>query len=183
MPHLRIIRRAGKSRGSFVVLWLFPEVSDMNWIPVNFLRRKKEPSELRSPVSGSMRNLSGTEISTALMRHSVRMTWGWVAEHQDEALFFLVRKTALPWWYGPRTVLRFRGLNPEKEYRLESSGEIIHGSSLMNAGFLLLNFGWECECKSFYFRAVREIPSGKSADPLPPDVAPSAGIMRKNGEK
>lgn len=104
--------------------------------------------------------------------------WGWVAENQDEALFFLVRKTALPWWYGPRTVLRFRGLNPDKEYCLESSGEIIHGSTLMNAGFLLLNFGWECECKSFYFRAVREISSGKNAALLSPEVPTSAGIRR-----
>lgn len=59
-------------------------------------------------------------------------SWLFVSPDQDEALWFYFKVLAEP--NAPLKNVKLQGLDPKKNYRLESSGEIYGGDRLMSAG-------------------------------------------------
>ena len=58
--------------------------------------------------------------------------WITVSQDKNEALFLLVRDRALSNTYPP--LVRLRGLEPTKQYRIRQTGEVYGGDELMQAG-------------------------------------------------
>lgn len=66
-----------------------------------------------------------------------RCAWEFVSQDQSEMLYTVVfvRLT-----HNPKYMPRFKGLDPNRYYREEQSGEIYSGALLMNAGYNMVNF-------------------------------------------
>ena len=67
------------------------------------------------------------------MKESEFAAWESVAENGDEALVTVV--TLDSHCNSPVNYVKFKGLNPDKDYKDENSGNIYNGAALMNAGW------------------------------------------------
>ncbi len=84
--------------------------------------------------------------------NAYRAAWVFVAEDKSEAL---VTSVVMREPYDKAFFLKLKGLDPEKYYRDEETGEIYSGALLMNAG-ICLTWTDEHDGKSFkkYFKAI-----------------------------
>ncbi|MGE4300928.1 MAG: alpha-galactosidase [Victivallaceae bacterium] len=80
--------------------------------------------------------------------------WMQVAPGREEFLLSYVQSRCVP--HGPLHSVQLRGLDPDKSYLCEFDGVVYSGSLLMNAGFPLPPFGYNCDGRGelFHFEAV-----------------------------
>lgn len=80
--------------------------------------------------------------------------WMQVSADRGEFLLSYVQSRCIP--HGPLRSVRLRGIDPAKNYRCEFDGAVYAGSLLINAGFPLPPFAYNCDGRSelFHFKAV-----------------------------
>ena len=69
--------------------------------------------------------------------NAYRAAWEFVSPDKREALY---TEVTLRYWHCPTRFVRFRGLEPDRRYTLESTGEKYSGALLMNAGLNLSRY-------------------------------------------
>jgi alpha-galactosidase len=71
---------------------------------------------------------------------------------QTEALFTYIQVLARPCVHSQRVQLK--GLNPEYDYRIEETGEVLGGDALMAAGLLFAPLPGDFQGKLVYLERV-----------------------------
>ena len=84
--------------------------------------------------------------------NSSRAAWEFVSPEKDFAMLTLVTVQAT---YAPYFLLKLKGLDPDRIYRNEATGETASGALLMKAGLNLSNIAnHDGDSATFLFRAV-----------------------------
>ena len=77
--------------------------------------------------------------------------WEYVAPDKSEAVFFYV---VIRTRYKEHRFVRLRGLAPDRHYQNVQTGEILLGSTLMNAGLNLVGLAGDGASLRYHFKAV-----------------------------
>ncbi|MBP9988143.1 MAG: alpha-galactosidase [Ruminococcus sp.] len=72
------------------------------------------------------------------VKDEFKCAWAYVSKDKNEALLTVVTKTRTPHGF---LLIKLKGLDPDKNYKDEETGEIYSGALLMNAGINLTGFG------------------------------------------
>lgn len=80
--------------------------------------------------------------------------WEVAAKDLSEALVTYVQVLAVPNIHSRK--IRLHGLNPEKCYILEETGEVYTGEELMYCGFLIKELHGDCQSRLYHFTAAGE---------------------------
>ena len=123
---------------------------DLNRLPEDEL---KQVEEQIARVKGIRSTLLYGDFHRLLSPYEGNDTsWLTVSKDKNEAVFMLTRAQALSFTEPP--IIRLRGLDPAKCYRIEETGEIYGGDELMNAG-LSCKLGWgDAASVSYVLHAV-----------------------------
>ncbi len=78
--------------------------------------------------------------------------YGVVSKDKSEALFTFVQVMGRPNYHS--RLLRFSGLDPEKKYLVEESGEVLNGKTIMKAGILIPGLWGDYRSKLIHFCEV-----------------------------
>ena len=65
--------------------------------------------------------------------------WMFVAKDKSEALFTFVQVMGRTNY--PSRVIKLKGLDPERMYRIEETGQILSGRTMMHAGIVVNAYG------------------------------------------
>ncbi len=79
--------------------------------------------------------------------------WSWVSADRKKVLVTAVRKNGVPCGHDFVRRIRLRGLDPNAKYVFESTGTVLHGNTLMNAGFTLEGLIRDASCNLYYLEA------------------------------
>lgn len=79
--------------------------------------------------------------------------WCWVSANKKQVLVAAVRKMGVPCGHCPVRRIRLRGLDPKAKYVFESTGAVLHGDTLMNAGFTMDGLTADASCNLYYLTA------------------------------
>jgi len=77
---------------------------------------------------------------------------GVVSKDKSEALYIFIQVMGRP--NHRSRIIKLKGLNPLFDYRIEESGEIIAGDSLLNGGFVIPQLNGDFQGKLIYLQKI-----------------------------